>query len=124
MSSPLWERVTYLYRAYDPAGALIYVGISDRWERRFKLHRKQSPWWKRVWHFTIEQHADRAAAFAAESWDIQKLAPAMNFEAQAAHVPVERPVPLVSFSRRLRRSNFNGDEIEAEALGENPFDQT
>jgi len=113
---PLWERPTFLYRTYDVNGVLIYVGISDNWRTRLEGHRKNSCWWKYVWHVTVEEHVDRHAAFAAESWDIRYWVPAMNSEEQRKHVPLDRPLPVVSFSRRVRRYKFNGDEIEPEAL--------
>lgn len=121
---PLWERVTFVYRFYDPAGALIYVGITDNVENRLKLHRKNRVRWRYIWHITVEEHPDRHAAFAAESWDIKHLRPVMNLEPQHAHVPKVRPRPLVSYSRRVRHYTFNGDEIESEVLGENPIHQT
>ena len=38
------ETPTALYRFFDTAGALLYVGITDAVKRRFAEHSAQKPW--------------------------------------------------------------------------------
>lgn len=39
---------TAVYRLYDGAGALLYVGITDDPQARFKHHAAKQPWWNEV----------------------------------------------------------------------------
>jgi hypothetical protein len=60
-------RPAVVYRLYDAAGVLLYVGISDDPERRMTDHRDNFPWWgdvarektTRVW-FKSKEHARSA----------------------------------------------------------------
>ncbi|MGN7133416.1 GIY-YIG nuclease family protein [Rhodococcoides corynebacterioides] len=38
-------REHYVYRVFDAAGDLLYVGCTKRPEARWKEHRSMSPWW-------------------------------------------------------------------------------
>lgn len=62
-----------LYRLYDEAGTLLYVGQSIDWARRLGQHRAQQPWWDEVRRVEIERlpldqlaDAERAAIRAEE----------------------------------------------------------
>lgn len=66
-----------LYRAYDKAGQLLYVGVSCRGIRRFDEHAKR-PWWQTVAAIKVEHFHDRKAAFDAESLAITAEAPVHN----------------------------------------------
>lgn len=61
-----YARRTAVYRLYNKAGALLYVGISDRPEKRFKQHRRYQPWWPEVVTREIEWRDDRYAAEVEE----------------------------------------------------------
>ena len=41
------EDPTALYRLYDAASVLIYVGITSRPAARMRRHAKTQPWWGR-----------------------------------------------------------------------------
>lgn len=43
-----WNGPTGLYRLYDRGGLLLYVGLSTEPERRFREHRRSTPWWRDV----------------------------------------------------------------------------
>lgn len=57
---------TALYRFYDAAGGLLYVGITLNPKARFTDHRHEKPWWHEVSTIKLETHPTREAALAAE----------------------------------------------------------
>lgn len=71
---------TALYRLHGADGTLLYIGVSDNPERRFKQHRDSKPWWPQVARKTIEWHPSRRIALAEEAAAIKAEAPAYNIE--------------------------------------------
>lgn len=71
---------TALYRFFDSAGALLYVGITSSPSARFAMHSKKSQWWKDVDHArtTVEHHESRTLAAAAELAAIKSEGPRWN----------------------------------------------
>ncbi|MGW3861094.1 GIY-YIG nuclease family protein [Streptomyces sp. NPDC005047] len=65
-----WEKIrarrTALYRLYDGAGVLLYVGISCNLSERWKDHREEKPWWPQVTEKRVEWYGKRAEAESAE----------------------------------------------------------
>lgn len=57
---------TAVYRLYDAAGALLYVGISKHPEERFVEHEQLKFWWHEVVEKKITWYPTRGAAVAAE----------------------------------------------------------
>ncbi|MFJ5038009.1 type II toxin-antitoxin system prevent-host-death family antitoxin [Streptomyces parvulus] len=57
---------TALYRLYDGAETLLYVGISYQPEARFEQHRQDKPWWPQVARRELQWFADRPSAAQAE----------------------------------------------------------
>lgn len=57
---------TAVYRLFDASDRLLYLGISDSPEFRWKAHSDKQTWWHLVTRKTIEWYPDRAAAKAAE----------------------------------------------------------
>ena len=45
---------TALYRFFDEAGTLLYVGISNDPDVRWSYHARQKDWWPKVRSRTIE----------------------------------------------------------------------
>lgn len=84
---------TALYRLYDSAGNLLYVGITCNPSRRFTQHKAQKPWWPDVARKHIEWMESRGAAAQAEENAIYHEAPRWN---------TVRPIPYV-----LLRANAN-----------------
>ncbi len=69
---------TALYRFYDEAGDLLYVGITLNPGSRFKQHSHDKPWWANVRRIELETHPTRAAALAAETAAILSEGPRHN----------------------------------------------
>jgi hypothetical protein len=69
---------TELYRHYDDAGNLLYIGISLSTAHRLGQHRLTSKWSHRVATITIERFATRDEALAAELRAIQTESPLFN----------------------------------------------
>lgn len=77
-TAPPPGRGTTLYRLYDDAGDLLYVGIAGNPGRRFEQHAKDKPWWSEVASIDLEHHPDRTAAMEAERAAIQAEHPPHN----------------------------------------------
>lgn len=75
---------TYLYRHYDKAGLLLYVGISLSAVKRLAQHRAASNWFPQIAKVTIEAFDTRADALVAERVAIDRECPVYN---------VQRPLP-------------------------------
>ncbi|WP_371646451.1 GIY-YIG nuclease family protein [Streptomyces mirabilis] len=85
---------TALYRLYDAGGDLLYIGITDCPERRFKQHRNTKPWWPKVSRKTTEWHPTRRRALAEEAAAVVAETPVYNVQYNpAAPVPVSPHQP-------------------------------
>jgi len=71
---------TALYRLYDGAGVLLYVGITHDPESRWTAHAATKAWWPRVAHKEVEWHGDRLIAEAAEVAAIHAELPLHNVD--------------------------------------------
>lgn len=71
------EAVTFLYRFFDIADSLLYVGISMHIEARFGQHRRLKPW-DQVARIQLETFPTRAATLEAELLAIQSEHPIWN----------------------------------------------
>lgn len=69
---------TALYRLFDEAGSLLYVGITNDPDVRWTYHARQKEWWPEVYRRTIEWKPTRAEAEAAEAEAIGSEAPRWN----------------------------------------------
>lgn len=69
---------TTLYRFYDGAGSLLYVGIAGNPGRRFEQHAKTKHWWTDVASSKIVHYSTRDEALIAETAAIQTEQPAYN----------------------------------------------
>lgn len=84
-----------LYRHFDAAGTLLYVGISTAALFRLHQHKKRSDWFPRIAKITLEHYPDRPAALAAEKVAIQTENPLYNI-----HWWVERKKPRDYYVRK------------------------
>ncbi len=66
-----------VYRLFDEAGRLLYIGMSGRAGRRFDDHAVKR-WWPLVRTITLEWHATHAAARLAEKRAIADERPRYN----------------------------------------------
>lgn len=69
---------TTLYRVYDQAGQLLYVGISKNALKRFGEHSMSQPWWGDGTTVKMQHYPTRAEALAAEEAAIKSERPAHN----------------------------------------------
>jgi prevent-host-death family protein len=69
---------TALYRLYDEAGTLLYIGISHQPEVRFEQHSKLKEWWPQVVRREVEWFDDRPSAATAEAAAIRSEDPEHN----------------------------------------------
>lgn len=82
---------TALYRFYDSAGALLYIGVSENLDRRWKHHATVQPWWPEVVRRSVEWYPDRDAAEEAEVAAIKTEGPRHNV--MHSLCPPPRPAP-------------------------------
>lgn len=105
MSRPnLENEPTQLYRQFDAAGVLLYVGISANALHRQSQHAGK-PWARDVVRVEIENHPSRRAAFKAETLAIRAEKPRYN------RTGVARPwTPQIGrWGSRVRREYLQGD---------------
>jgi hypothetical protein len=67
-----------LYRVFDAAEALLYVGITNDLARRFADHEREQSWWPDVVDCKTEFFPDRTALEIAEVLAIQSEHPRHN----------------------------------------------
>lgn len=72
------HQVYYLYRFYNAAGRLLYVGISNNPDRRWGEHADDKPWWGEVEDQTSERAGDMHDALALEEEAIRAERPLYN----------------------------------------------
>lgn len=71
-------RETALYRLYDSADQLLYVGIATDPKVRFGQHRREKTWWPEVAVREVEWFSDRARALKEEARAIERELPRYN----------------------------------------------
>lgn len=101
---------TTLYRLYDAADALLYVGIAGNPGRRFEQHHADKPWWGHVARITLEHHPTRAAALRAELDAIRAENPRHNIAGHPGHT-----TPTPGWERRALP---NGAYLDTEHRGD------
>lgn len=94
---------TALYRHFDAAGALLYVGISLSTVQRLSQHKQRAGWYDQIASVTIEWHPTREAALTAEAIAIAKEGPLWNVVRPAdGQVPRQSPFPSETNEVRCR----------------------
>lgn len=76
--SDITPQPTSVYRYYDQAGLLLYVGITSRGIRRQREHNGDKEWWPFVTRQEVEHYKSRPIAAARERSLIQKYRPPFN----------------------------------------------
>lgn len=72
------HQLYYLYRFYNTAGRLLYVGISNNPDRRWDEHEDDKPWWGEVEDQTSERVGTMREALDAEEDAIRRERPLYN----------------------------------------------
>lgn len=67
-----------VYRLYDAAGALLYIGATGNLRQRFQFHRKDKPWWPDVAGKRLDVYDRVAEAKEAERCAILSEDPVHN----------------------------------------------
>ncbi len=67
-----------LYRFWNAAGDLLYVGLSGDPQARWRGHRANKPWWREIAQITLEHFDTLEDLKAAETAAIQTECPAYN----------------------------------------------
>lgn len=75
---------TALYRTWDAAGALLYVGITGNPIERWRKHAQKTPWWSCVDLITCELYPKEYLALDAERAAIRAERPAFNIRSAVA----------------------------------------
>jgi predicted GIY-YIG superfamily endonuclease len=69
---------TALYRLYNAADVLLYVGITDDLRARMGQHAREQDWWPEVARKTVALYDDREAADRAETLAVAAENPVHN----------------------------------------------
>jgi len=80
MTAERWDgsEAHYLYRHFNAAGGLLYIGITRNVKLRNNCHNHASPWWDEVASTTIEELPTRDDALRAEEVAIEVERPIHN----------------------------------------------
>lgn len=73
MRNPLYPDVlSAVYRLYDAAGRLLYVGVCYDFVKRFNQHRNKAYWWSEVAHKDVVLFETRIDAMCEEARAIEE----------------------------------------------------
>jgi len=101
----LFDEPTTLYRFFDAAGHLLYVGITSDLPTRLRTHNRLQNWWRDVVRTTLEHFDSREAARAAELVAIRDEHPRYNrwSGVQHRHLPAEVAAAIRAIAEQDRR---------------------
>jgi excinuclease UvrABC nuclease subunit len=68
----------FVYRCYDAAGVLLYIGLTSRLEKRMKEHRQQDEWGPEIVHMRVQPYSDERKGGDVEKSQIWYLQPRHN----------------------------------------------
>lgn len=103
--------MTILYRAYDDADRLLYVGISDDVFDRLGQHRRcGAAWTRHTARLTFERHETREAAATAELAAIRGEDPVFNIAGR----PYERWMQWAAAYPVAHADDIDLDELNAD----------
>ena len=115
MAAKRWDNTHYLYRHFDAAGVLLYVGITRNMRLRNNCHNHTSPWWSEVSSTTVEKLPTRDAALRAEEIAIRTERPIHN---QPRAIPIKFTRNALERIDALKgpgkRAEFIRDAVEKE----------
>jgi predicted GIY-YIG superfamily endonuclease len=70
--------MTAVYRLYDAAGQLLYVGVAEDFDMRFRQHSYNKTWWSEVARKDVTWYPDRLSALTEEARAIEVESPVHN----------------------------------------------
>ncbi|MEA2678042.1 MAG: hypothetical protein QOJ81_2183 [Chloroflexota bacterium] len=124
------ERKTTLYRYFDEAGQLLYVGITSAQAYRSLQHAGTARWWDLAAKATFEHFDTRAAASAAERQAIENERPLYNtafavgrrffiaIKEERLGSSCQRVWPPHYTVRQMERMGYTDDQIDAAMVGD------
>lgn len=77
------DNITTLYRFYDRAGQLLYIGITATPPKRFAKHQAEKEWWHAIVNVKLEHFPTRQEALDAERAAIVAERPLYNVQHNA-----------------------------------------
>lgn len=94
-----------VYECYDPAGALLYVGVTGDLPKRMRTHKASSAWYDQITRVEVTPFADPYAAADREQQRIRDGGPRHNRERSG--------VPSGTWARKMRagRDLRLGDQV-------------
>ena len=104
---------TYVYRAFDAAGKLLYIGQSRNPESRKCDHMRSAAWASRVSRWELEGPMSAKAAIVREAEAILREQPEFNSR-HKEHGPASRPrvePPLLSIADLRAACGLTLDEV-------------
>lgn len=106
--------VVHLYRHFDAAGNLLYVGISLSTVDRLGQHACNAHWFQRISRIDVEKFGTRQEAEAAEREAIRKERPLYNKAGSPSWAPGARlllppPPPKADGSPRFDKRAYQRD---------------
>jgi hypothetical protein len=117
-SSEQTTRPGYLYRHFDAAGSLLYVGKSVKHLERLAQHRATAHWYDRIAVIKIERFPTEAEALAAEDVAIKTENPECNIApGNSNYPPYSRAEKRDEVLDRIDQQTAVGQRIVAVYLG-------
>ena len=104
---------TEVYRFYNEADQLLYVGITDNWPARFHEHAKKSAWYKEARRIDLKPFETREEALAEELSAIHNEDPLWNINGSAKASATEHYKQVVEWARQWAET---GEEIKHHEL--------
>lgn len=108
---------TALYRLYAADGALLYIGITQDLDERWRQHSSRKEWWPQVARRAVSWCVSRSEALRLEAEAIKAEHPLHN----VVHTPMHKAIS--TSCRRPRGSDLFGQVGAALATVEDPVER-
>ncbi|MGH3489481.1 MAG: GIY-YIG nuclease family protein [Actinopolymorphaceae bacterium] len=107
------EVASYVYRAYDDSGVLLYVGVTGKPDARRDQHARTAPWYRLADRFTEAVYPSRSDAAVAELDAIRDERPIYNEIGTSGSLAFRITDYLV---RRFNSQTVRGEDTPDELL--------
>lgn len=104
-----------LYRFYDKADELLYVGLTCNPPGRLATHRRDKPWWTTITRIELETFPSRSSCMSAEKLAIKNEHPRFNVIDRGA--TDEQEGSLRQTAEEFAAARTERDEAIREAAG-------
>jgi len=110
------DKPTAVYRIFDAAGQLLYVGLTADPDQRFRTHSRMTPWWSEVAATELHWFATHMAAWDSEKRAIDEEGPRYNGSGRGDGRPPTGQTPARNF--RIADAVWNAAAAIAAQRGE------